>query len=81
MYNLVHLHKSHPYRSDRVSELHRELLGSGTKSDWGVEATCVTGVVLPIHLIQADEDGSTIVVHYIHGYVDVRFVAVIHSAH
>ena len=66
---------------DRVSELDRKLLDSGTKSYWGVHASSITGVVVPIHLIQADKESSTVVVHHVHAYVDVSFVAVIYSAH
>ena len=66
---------------DRVSELDRKLLDSGTKSYWGVHASSITGVVVPIHLIQADKKSSTVVIHHVHAYVDVSFVAVVHPAH
>ena len=66
---------------DRVSELDRELLDSGSKSYWGVHASSITGVVVPIHLIQADKESSTVVVHHVHADVDVSFGAVVHPAH
>ena len=67
--------------SDRVSELDRELLDSGTKSYWRVHASRITGIIIPIHLIQADKESSTVVVHHVHAYVDVSFVAIVQPAH
>ena len=67
--------------SDRFCELDGKLLGSGAKSDRWVEAASVTSVVVPLHFVEADKESSTIVVHHVHTYVDVRFVAVIYSAH
>ena len=67
--------------SDRFCELDGKLLGSGAKSDRWVETASVTSVVVPLHFVEADKESSTIVVHHVHTYVDVRFVAVIYPTH